>query len=579
MMNHDIRRTLAEYTLEKYETAFADRHLLHGAVAKWAAETPAATAIVDFDSDRRFSYLQFDEQTTAWALGLLAAGYRPGDFLATMLPLLPEHIFLEYACFKIGVVHVPLDLRLKGPEVVRCVNLVQARGFAFLGPTPAADFREVARQVQRECSCVEHYLQYSPPAETIDGGTPLPVFAATAQGLAEDRDAEPWAQYKTVTASIKPTDGAQVIYTTGSTGMPKPALLSHRNITAQNMCLAAGFDLFDSPSMLVNLPPSHVGCQAEQLMTTFFTGQTAVILHMFDAERTLQAIERESIDCFGQIPAMFNMQYRLPNFAQYDLSSIKRVLYGGQAVSDEFLRKLYEHFPAVGTGLGLSEMAGFVTYTGMTDRLEQLQDTVGWWAPITPLTIRQPMKADGSAGEVLPDGETGEICLSGPQVFIDYVNDPEAYQRTVSTDGVCYTGDLGYVGARGLVFAGRSKLVIKPKGYQVHPGQIESHFAELADCVAACGAVGAPHDVYSEGVVLFVELRPGAKLSRQQLEAHAKGIAAYMRPLHYVLVPPGELPLNRVAKTDYLELAERANREIEQLRRHGGWDRESESRP
>ena len=282
-----------------------------------------------------------------------------------------------------------------------------------------------------------------------------------------------------------------MIYTTGSTGLPKPALLSHRNITAQNMCLAAGFDLFDSPRMLVNLPPSHVGCQGEQLMTTFFTGKTAVILHIFDAEKTLQAIEQEQVDCFGQIPAMFNMQYRLPNFSEYDLSSVKRVLYGGQQVSQEFIRQLYENFPAVGTGLGLSEMAGFVTYTGMTDQIEQLDNTVGWWAPITPLTIRQPMKPDGSAGDELPDGEAGEICFSGPQVFIEYVNNLDAYRKTVSTDGVCYTGDLGYVSDRGLAFAGRSKLVIKPKGYQVHPGQIESHFAELTDQVAACGAVGA----------------------------------------------------------------------------------------
>ena len=214
-----------------------------------------------------------------------------------MLPLLPEHIFLEYACFKIGVVHAPLDLRLKAAEVIRSLQLINARGFAHLGQIPAADFRELARVVQSLCPFVKHYLQFSAPDETIEGATSFATFAADAQLLAADSDSELWIQFKEITQAIKPTHGAQVIYTTGSTGLPKPALLSHRNITAQNMCLAAGFGLFDSPNMLVNLPPSHVGCQAEQLMTTFFSGKTAVILHVFDAEKTLQAIQEYKIDC------------------------------------------------------------------------------------------------------------------------------------------------------------------------------------------------------------------------------------------------------------------------------------------
>lgn len=571
-MTADIQKALSACTLERYESEFADRHLLHGAIDKWSAETPDQTALVDFDTGRRFTYREVQEITTAIALRLLQAGYKHGDFLATMLPLLPEHIFLEYACFRIGVVHVPLDLRLKAPEIIRSLGLVNARGFAFLGQTPVADFREVGRVVQQECDYVEHFMQFSAPDDVIDGADCFAVLVEQAKELADDTESDVWEQYQSATAAVQPTDGAQVIYTTGSTGMPKPALLSHRNITAQNMCLAAGFGLSDSPSMLVNLPPSHVGCQGEQLMTTLFGGKTAVVLHVFDAEKTLQAIQQENVDSFGQIPAMFNMQYRLPNFAEYDLSSVTKVLYGGQQVSNEFIRQLYQNFPTVGTGLGLSEMAGFVTYTGMTDNEEQLLDTVGWWAPITPLTIRKPMNEDGSAGDVLPDGEAGEICFSGPQVFIDYVNDPQAYRKTVSTDGVCYTGDLGYVSDQGLAFSGRSKLVIKPKGYQVHPGQIESHFAELRDQVATCGAVGAPHNIFTEGIVLFIELKPSATLNQQTLEAHAKGIAAYMRPSHYVMLEHGTFPLNRVAKTDYVELASRAQSEIETLRQQGGWD-------
>jgi acyl-CoA synthetase (AMP-forming)/AMP-acid ligase II len=271
---------------------------------------------------------------------------------------------------------------------------------------------------------------------------------------------------------------------------------------------------------------------------------------------------------------MFHMQWRLPNYGSYDLSSVRQVMFGGQQVSKEFVRQLVERFPTVGTGLGLTEMAGFVTYTGLTSDVDLLAESVGWDMPITPLSIRAPMNADGTAGPELAYGETGEICFSGPQVFIDYVNNPEAYQKTVSKEGICYTGDLGYLSDRGLIFCGRSKLVIKPKGYQVHPAQVESHFAELAECVAVCGAVGAYHEIFSEGIVLFVEVKRDANLTRDDLEAHAKGIAGYMRPLHYVLLEQGTFPLNRINKTDYVRLREMAKSEISVLRDAGAWDRE-----
>jgi acyl-CoA synthetase (AMP-forming)/AMP-acid ligase II len=386
------------------------------------------------------------------------------------------------------------------------------------------------------------------------------------------RDNESLArQFRETTATIEPTHGAQVIYTTGSTGFPKPALLSHRNITSQNLCLAGGCDWVNIGRMLVNLPPSHVGCQGEELMTSFFAGGTAVMLNRFDPEKSLQAVERYKVESIGQLPAMFQMQWQLPNFADYDLGSLRSAMFGGQQVTRPFVQRLCEMAPAVATGLGLTEMAGFVTYTGLTTDIDYLINGVGWAMPITPLSIRRPMNADGTAGQELPNGETGEICFTGPQVFIEYVGNPEAYRQTVSREGVCYTGDLGYVSDRGLVLAGRSKLVIKPKGYQVHPAQIEQHFADLTSEVAACAAVGQPHDLMGEAVVLFVAPKAGIQLTRDRLEAHAQGIASYMRPTHYIMLEAGGMPLNRTGKTDYHQLKQRAAAEVARLRTLGQW--------
>jgi len=579
MLPVDHRHGVAQYTWQHYEHDFSDRHLLHGIIAKWARERPNDIAIIEVDTGREFTYAEFDRTVSALAMKLWRLGFRPGDFFATSLPLLAEHIFLEYACFKIGVIHAPLDLRLKAPEVIRSLELIKARGFACLGKTPVADFSALAAAVSQHCPYVEVLVQFAPPAETIPGALSALTLAVEALQEAALVQADPahWPElsaYLAAIENVRETDGAQVIYTTGSTGFPKPALLSHRNITVQNMCLAGGFDMVDRPRMLVNLPPSHVGCQAEQLMTTFFSGGTAVVLHLFDAEKTLAAIEKYRVECFGQIPAMFAMQWRLPNYKQYDLSSLRFALYGGQQVTRQFLEQLQTMAPQCGTGLGLSEMAGFVTYSPLGGTVDELLAGVGFDMPVTPLSIREPMRPDGTAGAELPDGQPGEICFSGPQVFIAYVNDEAAYRRTVSTDGYCYTGDLGYKTKHGLVFAGRSKLVIKPKGYQVHPAQIEGHFAMLSEKVAACAAVGQPHEIFSEAIVLFVETKSDAELTVDDLERHARGIAAYMRPTHYELLPPAGLPLNRVAKTDYVLLRERAAAAVTRLRESGGWDRQ-----
>ncbi len=193
--------------------------------------------------------------------------------------------------------------------------------------------------------------------------------------------------------------------------------------------------------------------------------------------------------------------------------------------------------------------------------------------PVYRMTIREPMTNDGAAGAPLPDGEIGEVCFEGPQTFAGYVNDPEATRRALSTDGVLYTGDLGYRDATGLHLAGRTRWVIKPRGYQVFPAQVEEHFLALGDQVAACGVVGARHELFSEGIVAFVEKRAGAELTLTELKKHARSLTGYLRPHHYVILEPGELPLNRVAKTDYVKLSERAGQEVERLRAEGKWDR------
>jgi len=555
---------IPRYTLDDYESELADRHLLHGVVAKWAKERPDAPAIVDAESGRTLTWREFDRATTALGIELRRMGFAKGDFLVTLLPMSVNHVLLEYGCFKIGVIVAPLDLRLTPAEVMRALDLLRPRGFAALGVKAPLDLRPLWRAVRERCPWIEQSIAVD-AEEPIDGARSFEAIAGAAvQASPKALDA----------GAVVENDGALVIFTTGSTGSPKPALLSHRNITVQNMCMCGSFFGGDSGSRtLVNLPPSHVGGQTEAMMSTFFGGGAAILLEIFDAGRSMRAIARHRVQILGQIPAMYNLEWMLKDYDRHDLSSLTFAAYGGNAVARPFLDRLAAMSPVIGTGLGLTETAGFCTYIQANPAAgETLPEGLGHPMPIYPCSIRQPMRADGLAGDELAQGETGHVCFSGPQTFLGYVNDAEATARAISRDGILYTGDLGSMDGAGLHLTGRDKWVIKSMGYLVFPGDVERHICALDEKVASCLVVGVAHKVVGEAPVAVVEKRPGVEVSRQELDRQARSLPTYMRPRHWIALEAGQMPLNRIGKPDYLRAQEMARQEIATLRARGEWD-------
>jgi len=552
-----------QFSLDDYENDFADRHLLHGVVARWAQLKPQAPALVSADGSRTVTWSEFDRLTTALAKELLRMGLAKGDFVVTMLPMSVDHVLLEYSCFKIGVIVAPLDLRLSVAEVLRALEILRPRGFACLGVKAPFDFRELWRTVQTQCNWIEHAVAVD--SEEAIAGTQALTSIVEAAGQGDEEVALP---------EIGEDEGALVIFTTGSTGSPKPALLSHRNITVQNMCLCGTFFGGDRGTRtLVNLPASHVGGQTEELMSALFGGGTAILLDFFDAGRSLRAIAEHKVEILGQIPVMFSLEWMLKDYASYDLSSLKFVAYGGNAVSRPFMDKMAAMAPIIGTGLGLTEASGWCTYVqaDSSDR-ESVLTGLGVDMPVYRCTIRQPMREDGQAGDELAAGEIGHVCFKGPQTFLGYVNDPEATAKAISRDGYLYTGDLGFWDGAGLHLTGREKWVIKSFGYQIFPGDVEQHVLALSEKVANCVVVGVAHAVVYEAPVALVEKRAGVELTVQELDRHARTLAPYMRPRHWILLEAGQLPLNRVVKPDYLRAQEMARQAIAGLRERGEWD-------
>lgn len=557
--------------------------LVNSYIEKWAREQPDSVAMIQHEDGRQVTYKNFATMIDFFALRLLALGLENGSRVATQLVLLPEHMALMYACFKIGVIIAPLDVRLSEDEVVRDINKIQAEAFFFLGDTPVRDFRKVGQAVGRGCPSVKHLVQFTPdpqPGDIIDK-------AVSITELMNKRHLV-WLKIKDLFthrldhahAQVTPRTPALIIYTTGTTGEPKPAVLCHENIIVQNRILERGIgykgDRKDF-SILVNLPPSHVGCVTETFMTTMFIGGTAVLLRIFDVKNTLEAIARHRIKVIGQIPTMFRMLWNQPDYDSHDLSSLEFVAYAGSAVDTAFLSKLSKMAPKFGTGIGMTENAGFATFTPEGISLEEMAGQVGRAFPdLAQVTIRKPMNLDGTAGEELPDNEVGEICYHPPIVFLGYYNLPEETAQTVSKEGILYTGDMGYFrqmeGYRALYLSGRKKFVIKQKGFNVFPGEVEEHISKM-DGVDVVEVIGLKHELFDEGIFAFVRPTAGAQLSGGQVMEHCKAIASYKRPQHVEIWPAGkELPLTRSTKVDKLALVELAGPIVEELRSRGMWD-------
>lgn len=553
--------------------------LLTSYLEKWANETPDVIAMLQHETGEEVTYREFLENVELYALRLLDLGIRKGDRVATMLLTTLEHYYLMYACFLMGAIVAPIDIRLKEAEVVQDLAKIEPSMFFFLGNTPMRDFREVGRAVKAGCPSVKHLVQVSlAPGEEVDEDFISFQKLMDRNALLELRQSPAAGLLEDARKSASTLDGTIIIFTTGTTGPPKPALLSHQCIIAQNEILSRLFGYeYTEFRTLCNLPPSHVAGTSELAFTTFYRGGTLVLLRLFNPELTLEAIEKRRVTILGMIPTQFRMVWALPNYKDYDLSSLEGVFYAGAPGDLPFLKQLYTMAPIVGTGIGMTENAGFATATPHGIPPEEMAGQVGRPFPdVADVTIRKPMNPDGTAGEELPDGEVGEICYHPPLVFIGYFNQPEETAKTVSKEGILYTGDMGYfkdMGTyRALYLAGRRKFMIKQKGYNVFPDEVQNHIMDHPK-VALAEVVGVPHRVFDEGIFAFVLPKPGETLTPEEIIAHCQSIASYKRPQHVEIWPADRMfLLTRMGKIDKPGMRQLALSRIEELRQAGGWD-------
>jgi long-chain acyl-CoA synthetase len=472
-----------------------------------AARNPAKTAVIL--DDIRLSYAELNGAANMIAGGLVRLGVKQGDKVAIMLPNTPHFVMCYYAILKAGAVVVPLNVLFKQNEVAYhlqdsdAVALIAWEG--FLG--------EAAPGFAMAEGCASLVVAQAPGSqvELPAGALPLNALMAGSQPAFE-------------AAATMPDDTAVILYTSGTTGRPKGAELSHFNMFFNAMICA---DKLLGPKEdevgLATLPLFHSFGQTCVMNMLLYCGATVTLLPRFEPQRALEVMQRDRVTYFAGVPTMYFYLLNFPGAENYDLSALRRCCSGGSAMPVEVMHAFNKKYGVtILEGYGLSETAPVASFNHM-DR------------PTKPGSIGTPiwgveMRVVDSEGRDVPDGELGEIVIRGHNIMKGYYKRPEATAEAIR-GGWFFSGDVAYRDEEGYYFIkDRVKDMIIRGGFNVYPREIEE-ILYAHPAVAEAAVFGVPDAALGEEIRAAVSLKPGQSATEQELIDYCKErMAAYKYP-------------------------------------------------
>jgi long-chain acyl-CoA synthetase len=502
-----------------------------------------ARADVDWvvQDDRRFTYGEHDRLARVLAASLARLGVRRGDRVALVSANVPEWVVTWWACAILGATLVPLNAWWKAEELE--FGLSDSGSKVLIG-----DARRVALVRDRIASLPELRHVFA-----IDG--PADAAARSFDELIDDPGDPGMPE-----SPIDEDDVLAILYTSGTTGKPKGATVSHRQAIAnvQNIIVMGVAQAMrgtpppeaeaglQSASLLV-VPLFHVTGCLSTMMLSYATGAKVVLMPVgrFDPDVAMQTIERERVTAIGGVPTIMWRILESPNLDKYDLTSVKRASYGGAPAAPELVERIERVFPhmrkTLTTAYGLTETASVATAHGGDDYFAH-PGSVGRAAPTVELRVVD------ERGRDVPAGERGEIWIKGPTVMAHgYWHRPDA-NAAAFTDGWFHTGDIGYLDADGFLYlVDRAKDMIIRGGENVYCVEIENVLFDHPDVVDAA-VVGVPHKTLGEEVKAVVQLRPGSATTADDLRDWCRERLANFKVPEYVELRDEPLPRNPAGK-------------------------------
>jgi acyl-CoA synthetase (AMP-forming)/AMP-acid ligase II len=513
-------------------------------VEHWAAVDPDFPALRE--GDRVMTSAELLAASDRLAMALLAMGIERSDRVVTILPSSIEYVLTLVAAGKTGAIVVPLDVKFRSADLERFLSQSRPR---LIIAVPAAGEQDITATLRSLDA-----MHDSIPVALVgsrDLGPSFEDLVESKQPLKRELEEAAWQQ--------SPDDGALVVFTGGTTGVPKAALLSHRNMTLMSY-LDVVYLMSRSPGksvgrekMIAPLPPSHVGGTVEFIGSGLVNGNEMILMNRWSPHEVLAITAREKLRWIAGVPTMFAILLALPDLEEYDLSSIELAVCSGEKLPLELLHNIKARItPNVVVGYGTTEAGAELTMTELEDDPVKISEGYGG-RPLPTVRIR----IEDEAGKALAPGEVGEIVTGGPLGILCYYDMPEEDRAGFTPDGFVRTGDLGFLDeAGGLFIVGRKKHIIRVGSYTVMPSEVEEVALSIPR-VAVAAAIGVPDPIYFERVWLFVSPEEGATLEEQPiLEACRLQLAEFKVPARVVISE--HLPTNRIGKVDLQALAERA---------------------
>lgn len=515
-----------------------DMERIADAIAHHAVHSPDSTALV-FGADS-LSYSQLWEQVRVWAKALVAAGVQPGDRAAFFGGPRPEFVISYLAAGSIGAIWQGLNPDYSERELHYV--LADAQPVIILAHPPASN-AGAAERISSAAALAEL-------AAPIAVGSPQMAEFLMGAATISDEDLQ------TRRAAVDPQDPAMIVYTSGSTGAPKGALLRHSGIARLGKVQAAKWQQA-APVVMCNLPINHIGCVGDLCSVPLVAGGTVVLRERFDAHEVLDDIDRYQITALFQVATQLQRVAALPDFDNRELPSLVAVGWGGsplpQATMDAFRSKGCDLMATY----GLTEATFSVSYTDPDASDEVLLNTVG--RPDPEINVRL-LALDGQWAE---PGSDGEVCIKHEGTMAGYLNRPEATADAYTPDGWLRTGDIGRLREDGnLVLVGRVSEMYKSGGYNVYPREIEQALEEHPG-VALAAVVSRPDPDFQEVGVAYVQNIPGTQLDSTELKAWLRErLARYKVPKDIVIEE--HIPLLPVGKVNKAQLKRLANDSVEE---------------
>jgi fatty-acyl-CoA synthase len=506
-------------------------------------------AVVDVPTGRRWTYQQFDADTDALARGLLSAGIEARDRVGIWAPNCAEWVLLQYATAKIGAILVNINPAYRSHELSYVLGQAGVRLLVSAESFKTSNYRAMIDEVRGGLAQLERVIYLGTPE--WDGLFSPAGAGATESGTA-DRGAGPDALHLRE-AALAFDDPINIQYTSGTTGFPKGATLSHHNILNNGFFIGEMCRYTERDRVCIPVPFYHCfGMVLGNLACTTHGACIVIPAPGFEPAATLRAAQDERCTSLYGVPTMFIAELGLPDFGDYDLTTLRTGIMAGSPCPVEVMKRVVSemHMSEVTIAYGMTETSPVSCQTRADDDTERRVSTVGRVHPHVEVKIVNP-----DTGLVLPRGEPGEMCTRGYSVMLGYWNEPEKTAEAIDAARWMHTGDLAVMDAAGyLNIVGRIKDMVIRGGENVYPREIEE-FLYTHPAIEDVQVIGVPDEKYGEELCAWVKLRPGAELTGEEVRAYCSGKIAHYKIPRYVRFTEG-FPMTVTGKVQKFRMRE-----------------------